>query len=613
MEEQYEETTFEKFKFSTWTKILKIILKNKKSLIAMIIFIIGTTLTDICYPLLNTFVLETYFSGTPSNDSTTFALVVLGYAAVVIVMGVTVWGFIFFASKVEEETTYEIRMQAFDKIQKLSFSYFDTTPSGWLMARMTSDARKLANIVSWSVIDLLWGFMLMVGILIISFIIDWRLGIILVSLIPLFVIISIYCQKKILKEYRSVRKINSSITAAYNESFLGANTSKTLVLEEDNNESFNKIINDMRKRSIGASVFSSLYWPSILFIGYIGVAVVCGVGSDFVIAGAIKVSTLYLFVDYAIRFFDPVMMVARVLSDLQQAQASAERVLQLIEEKPDIEDSQEVIEKYGDLYNHKTENWENIEGKIEFKNVSFRYKNTNLNVLEDFNLDIKAGEMIALVGETGSGKSTIINLISRFYEPTEGTILIDGVNYQERSLSWLHHNLGYVLQTPQLFSGTIKENIMYGKLNATMEEVIAASKLANAHEFISKLENGYDTLVGEGGNKLSLGEKQLISFARAIIGDPRIIILDEATSSIDTENEKYILEAMKTVLKNRTSLVVAHRLSTVVDADKIIVLRNGKILEMGTHLELLAKKGYYFDLYKNQFMQELENKMIGDL
>lgn len=611
--EQYEETNFEKFKFSTWTKILKIILKNKKSLIAMIIFIIGSTCVDIFYPLLNTFVLDTYFTDTPSQDPTTLTWVVLGYVAVVIVMGVTVWGFIFFASKVEEETTYEIRMQAFDKIQKLSFSYFDTTPSGWLMARMTSDARKLSNIISWSVIDLLWGIMLMIGILIISFIIDWRLALILISLLPVFVVISIYCQKKILKEYRGVRKINSSITAAYNESFLGANTSKTLVLEEDNNQSFNKIINNMRRRSVKASLFSSLYWPSILFIGYIGVAIVCGVGSNYVIAGAIKVSTLYLFVDYSIKFFDPIMMIARVLADLQQAQASAERVLQLIEEKPDIEDKTEVIEKYGDLYNHKKENWEAIQGQIEFKNVSFRYKNTNLNVLTDFNLDIKAGEMVAFVGETGSGKSTIINLISRFYEPTEGEIYIDGVNYQERSLSWLHHNLGYVLQTPQLFSGTIKENIMYGKLDATMDEVIAASKLANAHEFISKLEKGYDTLVGEGGNKLSLGEKQLISFARAIVGDPRIIILDEATSSIDTENEKYILEAMKTVLKNRTSLVVAHRLSTVVDADKIIVLRNGKILEMGTHKELLAKKGYYFDLYKNQFMQELENKMIGDL
>lgn len=618
MNNNFEEKDFEKFKFNTWKRIISIVLKNKGALIAMIIFVLMSTVVDICYPLLNRFVLQTYFEGNPSQNNVTFTWVIIGYISIVISMGVSVWGFIYFSTKVEESTTYEIRMLAFDKIQKLSFSYFDTTPSGWLMARMTSDARKLSSIISWSIVDLLWGIMTMVGILIISFIIDFRLALILVLLIPIFFIISIYCKNKILKEYREVRKINSAITASYNESFMGANTTKTLVLEDDNNASFNNVINKMRKRSIRASVFSSLYWPTILFLGYIGIAAVLGIGAGLVEGGkilgtSITVATLYLFVDYSIKFFDPVMMIARVLTDLQQAQASAERVLQLIDEKPDIIDAPEVIEKYGDIYNFNKENWEKIQGNIEFKNVTFSYKNTDVNVLKDFNLEIKSGEMIAFVGETGSGKSTIVNLICRFYEPTSGDILIDGKSYKERSMSWLHSNLGYVLQTPQLFSGTIKENIRYGKLDATDEEIIYAAKLANAHEFISKLENGYDTFVGESGNKLSLGEKQLISFARAVVANPSIIVLDEATSSIDTENEKAILEAMKTVLKNRTSLVIAHRLSTVVDADKIIVLKHGKILEIGTHKELLAKKGYYFNLYKNQFMQELENKMINNL
>ncbi len=618
MNNNFEEKDFEKFKFNTWKRIISIVLKNKGALIAMIIFVLMSTVVDICYPLLNRFVLQTYFEGNPSQNNVTFTWVVIGYISIVISMGVSVWGFIYFSTKVEESTTYEIRMLAFDKIQKLSFSYFDTTPSGWLMARMTSDARKLSSIISWSIVDLLWGIMTMVGILIISFIIDFRLALILVLLIPIFFIISIYCKNKILKEYREVRKINSAITASYNESFMGANTTKTLVLEDDNNASFNNVINKMRKRSIRASVFSSLYWPTILFLGYIGIAAVLGIGAGLVEGGkilgtSITVATLYLFVDYSIKFFDPVMMIARVLTDLQQAQASAERVLQLIDEKPDIIDAPEVIEKYGDIYNFNKENWEKIQGNIEFKNVTFSYKNTDVNVLKDFNLEIKSGEMIAFVGETGSGKSTIVNLICRFYEPTSGDILIDGKSYKERSMSWLHSNLGYVLQTPQLFSGTIKDNIRYGKLDATDEEIIYAAKLANAHEFISTLENGYDTFVGESGNKLSLGEKQLISFARAVVANPSIIVLDEATSSIDTENEKAILEAMKTVLKNRTSLVIAHRLSTVVDADKIIVLKHGKILEIGTHKELLAKKGYYFNLYKNQFMQELENKMINNL
>lgn len=618
MNNNFEEKDFEKFKFNTWKRIFSIVLKNKGALIAMIVFVLMSTVVDICYPLLNRFVLQTYFEGVPSQSNTTFIWVIIGYVSIVISMGLSVWGFIYFSTKVEESTTYEIRMLAFDKIQKLSFSYFDTTPSGWLMARMTSDARKLSSIISWSIVDLLWGIMTMIGILIISFIIDFRLALILVLLIPIFFIISIYCKNKILKEYREVRKINSAITASYNESFMGANTTKTLVLEDDNNNSFNNVINKMRKRSIRASVFSSLYWPTILFLGYIGIAAVLGIGAGLVEGGkllgtSITVATLYLFVDYSIKFFDPVMMIARVLTDLQQAQASAERVLQLVDEKPDIEDMPEVIEKYGDIYNLKMENWEKIKGDIEFKNVTFSYKNTDVNVLKDFNLEIKSGQMIAFVGETGSGKSTIVNLICRFYEPTKGDILIDGKSYKERSMSWLHSNLGYVLQTPQLFSGTIKDNIRYGKLDATDEEIIYAAKLANAHEFISKLENGYDTFVGESGNKLSLGEKQLISFARAVVANPTIIVLDEATSSIDTENEKAILEAMQTVLKNRTSLVIAHRLSTVVDADKIIVLKQGKILESGTHKELLAKKGYYFDLYKNQFMQELENKMINNL
>jgi ATP-binding cassette subfamily B protein len=532
-------------------------------------------------------------------------------------MGVSVWAFIRAAAKVEERTTFEIRMQAFKNLQQLSFSYFDNTPTGWVMARMTSDARRLANIISWGLVDFLWGFLLMIGILIISFFINWRLALIMTALLPIFIVIAILYRKKILKEHREVRKINSHITASYNESFMAANTTKTLVLEDDNAQEFNDLAEKYKRRAIRAAFFSSLFWPTILFLGYIGVAIVTYVGGKMVLNDPLGIlfttGTLYLFVDYAIKFFDPVMIVARVLTDLQQAQASAERVISLIETPSDIVDTPEVVEKYGTLFEHKKENWEPIEGAITFDNVSFRYKNTDNNVLTNFNLEIKAGQMVAFVGETGSGKSTIVNLISRFYEPTEGRILIDGKDYRERSISWLHANLGYVLQTPQLFSTTIKENIRYGKLDATDEEVIAAAKLANAHNFILEQENGYDTYIGEGGNKLSTGQKQLISFARAVIANPRILVLDEATSSIDTENEKTILEAMQTVLKGRTSLVVAHRLSTIVNADKIVVLRNGVVVEEGTHRELLNAKGYYFELYRNQFMQELEQKLIQDI
>ena len=615
MEEEYEELQNEKINLKTWKKLFKVILKSKKALIRMLIAVCIMTCVDIGYPLLNKYALETFFGENPdfSNRYLFYGL----YALVAVSMGLSVWAFIRAAAQVEEQTTYDIRIEAFRHLQELSFSYYDTTQSGWIMARMTSDTRKLATIISWGIVDFLWGFMLMIGILTVTIVIDWRLALILIALIPIFFGVSVFFRKQILKQYRKVRKVNSSITAAYNESFMGANTTKTLVLEKDNAQEFNTVNKKLYRRSIKTSLISGLFWPSILFIGYVGAAFVCHFGANLVISDAGKglftVATLYLFIDYAIKFFDPIMQISRVLSDFQQAQASAERVLSLIDTPSDINDTDEVITKYGTIFKKKPENWEKIKGDINFNNVSFKYKNTENYVLKDFNLEIKAGEMVAFVGETGSGKSTIVNLISRFYEPTEGEIFIDGKNYQERSISWLHDNLGYVLQTPQLFSGTIKENIAYGKLDATMDEIIHAAKLANAHEFISKLENGYDTMVGEGGNKLSLGEKQLISFARAVVSNPSILVLDEATSSIDTENEKVILQAMDTVLKERTSLIVAHRLSTIVKADKIIVLQHGKIIEMGTHKELLKNRGYYFELYRNQFMQELENKMVKEI
>lgn len=609
------EDEFEKIDLKVWRKIFKILIKDKKVIIQMIIAVILLAANDLIYPLLNKYALEHFFNDTP-DFSSKWAFII-AYGCVAITLGLTVWCFIRAASIVEENTTIEIRKQAFDKLQKLSFSYYDTTSSGWIMARMTSDARKLAAIISWGIVDLLWGFMLMIGILVVSIIINWRLALTLVILVPIFLLLTMYFRKKILKEYRGVRRINSEITASFNESFMGSNTTKTLVLEKQNELEFDDVITRMKKRSVKAAILSSIFWPTILVIGYLGVAIIAIEGGKFVMSDNLKLvittGTLYLFLDYAMRFFDPVMSIARIISDFQQAQASAERVISLIETEPDVKDSLEVVEKYGDLYYPKKENWEVLFGKIEFKNVSFKYKGTDKYILKDFNLEIKQGKMIAFVGETGSGKSTIINLISRFYEPTEGEILIDDKDYKQRSIGWLHSNIGYVLQTPHLFSGNILENVRYGRLDASNEEVEKACKVVNADEFIKKLPDGYLTDIGEGGNKLSIGQKQLLSFARAILANPKILILDEATSSIDTENEKLIQNAIQTILKNRTSLVVAHRLSTIVDADLIVVLKEGKIIEKGRHLELLKQKGYYFNLYKNQFIQEIENSQIDNV
>lgn len=609
------EDDFEKIDLNIWKKIFKIIIKDKKIIVQMMIAVVFLAINDLVYPLLNSYAIEHYFSENPNFDNRW--VFIIAYALMGIALGITVWCFIRAASIVEENTTIEIRKQAFDNLQRLSFSYYDTNSSGWIMARMTSDARKLASIISWGIVDLLWGFLLMIGILIVSFIVNWRLAIILLELVPIFLLLTLYFRKKILREYRSVRKINSQITAKFNESFMGSSTSKTLVLEDKNEKEFNKLVDRMKHRSIKAAIFSSIFWPTILVLGYLGVAIIAIEGGMMNLSDNAKLfittGTLYLFIEYAMRFFDPVMSIARIISDFQQAQASAERVISLIETQPDVVDTEDVLEKYGDLYHPKKENWENLNGKICFNQVSFKYRGTEKYVLKNFNLDIEQGSMVAFVGETGSGKSTIVNLICRFYEPTSGTILIDDIDYKKRSVGWLHNNIGYVLQTPFLFSGNIMENVRYGKLDATDEEVIRACKIVNADEFISKLPNGYLTHVGESGSKLSIGQKQLLSFARAILADPKILILDEATSSIDTENEKIIQHAIHTILKDRTSLVVAHRLSTIVDADKIVVLKNGQIIEIGNHLELLKKKGYYFDLYKTQFFQEYEQKSINSI
>lgn len=599
---QYKEEEFssEKFSLSVWKKIFKLIVEDKKYIFMVMISITAVTLLDILYPLLNAYGLKTFFQ---EQDYSNITLFIVAYLFVALGYGVFVFLFIRYAGIVETNVGYKIRKEAFNKLQQLPFSYYDKTPTGWIMARLTSDARRLATIISWGIVDMLWGSTLMLGILITLYIINYKLALIITGLIPILFIVSVYFRKKILIAYRSVRKINSEITGSYNEGILGSKTTKTLVLEERNYEEFEKLTSKMKTNSIKAVIRSSIFFPILLVIGYVGVMLTLRNGGSLVLEGVISVSVLYLFISYTTQFFEPIMQVARILAELQQAQASAERIISLIETKPDIYDSAEVIEKYGDLFNPKKENWEELIGDIEFKNVNFNYTEGEV-ILENFDLKVKAGTSVALVGETGSGKSTIVNLICRFYEPTSGMILIDGVDYKKRSQSWLHSNLGYVLQSPHLFNGTIFDNIAYGKEGATEEEVYAASKAVSAHDFIMNLDEGYNTNVGEGGAKLSLGQKQLISFARAIISDPKILILDEATSSIDTETEAMIQKVTHELLVGRTSFIIAHRLSTIRDADIILVIQNGKIIEQGTHLELLQNKGEYFELYKTQFINE---------
>lgn len=608
-EEELNDLDYHSHAKGPWKKIIKTVFKHKGYAIGLLVSVLVLAGLDVGYPLINSYAISHYFQSSDPARFDNIWVMIVAYISVSIAYGLCVFSFLFFAGKVEIKTSYELRKEAYLNLQKLPFSYFDRTAQGWIMARVTSDARKLSEIISWGCVDLLWGLLSMFGILGVLLIVNIQLAVIVLILLPLMVFLTFFIRKKMLASYRDARKYNSRITAAYNEGFMGAKASKSLVIEKKNSAEFHRKALDYKKASLRAVFFSAIFGPITFIVCYAGVGTTLYVGGRMVLIGTLSVTTLYLFIDYTIKFFDPIMAVSRVIGDFQQAQASAERIITLIEEQPEIVDRPDVIEKYGTIFEPKYENFEPLIGEVEFKNVTFKY-NIGETVLKNFNLHIPAGSSVALVGHTGSGKSTIVNLICRFYEPTSGDILIDGHSYKDRSITWLHSNIGYVLQTPQLFSGTIIDNVRYGNLEATDEQVIEALKTVAADEFISKLDLGYNSLVGEGGSKLSVGERQLISFARAIVADPKILVLDEATSSIDTKTESLIQKAVEIVMKGRTTFMIAHRLSTVVNADIILVMKDGEVVESGKHHELLAQKGYYFELYRNQFAEEAVNRIL---
>ena len=589
-----------KVQLSTWKRVIDIVFQNKSHLVKLGLFMAGITILDIIFPQLNRYAIDVFFI--EKNMETLIPFVIVS-VLVASGFGLLVWAFIKQAILIEATVSHELRRQAFDNLQRLSYSYFDKTPQGWVMARMTSDASRLSEVISWGLLDMLWALFSMVFITVALLATNIRLGLIIVTIIPIMFLISQFFRKRILTQERLSKKHNSHVTAQFSEAFLGAKTTKSLVIETENFTDFYQSTGNLKRAGIKSIMLSAVYTSLLLVIAYVAVSVTMVTGSIAVLDQIITVGTLQLIIAYTINFFEPMLVISEKIADLQNAQASAERIVELIETQPEIVDKKEVEETYGTLLHTKKDNWEMIQGQISFKDLTFYYKEDEI-ILDHFNLEVKKGQSVALVGHTGSGKTTLINLLSRFYEPKSGSIEIDEKDYRDRSLQWLHQQLGYVLQSPQLFSTSIKENILYGRLDATDEEVIEASKAIGLHPFIMTLEKGYDSEVGEGGNLLSIGQKQLISFARALIANPRILILDEATSSIDSESELIIQEATKTILKDRTSFIVAHRLSTIVEADIIVMLEMGKIIEKGTHEELIAKKGHYYQLYKNQFFSQ---------
>lgn len=515
------------------------------------------------------------------------------YGSLIFVQAVNVFGFIFLAGVLGERVQYDLRKKMFDHLQDLSFSYFDRTPVGWIMSRVTSDSERIAQLVTWGLLDVTWATFNISTALIFMLVINWKLALIVFATIPVLVVVAAEFKKRILVQYRLVRKINSKITGAYNENITGVRVVKALGREKQNLEEFGGLSSEMYRAAYRAAWLSALFLPAVQLIAAVAIGIIVWYGGLQAQYGDMTIGGIQAFIAYVTFMLWPIQDLARVYAEMQHAIASAERVFSLVDAVPEVTDRPSAVDPGS------------IRGDIEFDHVYFYYEKGK-PVLQDFTLRVKRGETIALVGATGGGKSTIVNLLCRFYEPKQGTIRIGGRDYTQLSLQAIQSRIGIVLQTPHLFSGSVRENIRYGRLEASHQEIEAAARLAGAHDFIVTLDEGYDTEVGEGGNLLSVGQKQLISLARAILAEPEIFIMDEATSSVDTLTEVLIQKGMEALMQERTSFVIAHRLSTIRRADRILVIEDGKIAEMGSHAELMRARGCYYQLYTRQFRQELE-------
>ena len=605
----YDEQEYtQAFQLSTWKRLIPLLGSFRKDFALMLLFNLATAVVDVALPLFQWYAISVFIEGNTLQGLVPYALC---YLLVILFQALTVVGFSRNAMHLEMSLGRELRRKLFHHLQTLSLSFYNVTPVGYLIAREMSDTNRIAAMISWYLADLLWALFYVLGVFGAMLVLNWKLALVVLLIVPAIALITGYFEGKILHWNRKVRKLNSRITGAFNEGITGAKTSKTLVIEERSAEEFRGITGQMRDAGVRAARLNAIYIPLVLFFSSLTVAIVLLRGGVLVVEQALAIATLSAFATYAVGVFEPIQTIAANLSEFISLQASIERVTGLLDEKPQIVDTPEVEAKYGDAFHPKRENWEPLKGEIEFRDVSFRYPDGGEDVLRHFHLHIPAGTTVAIVGETGAGKSTLVNLACRFFEPTSGQILIDGRDYRERSQLWLHSNIGYVLQNPHLFSGTVRENIRYGRLDATDDEVEAAARAVSADTVVAKLERGWDSDVGEGGDRLSTGEKQLISFARAVLADPRIFVLDEATASIDTQTEQLIQQAIDHLLRDRTSFLIAHRLSTIRKADLILVVRDGRIVERGTHLELLGKKGYYHDLYSKQFAEENAAKILG--
>lgn len=519
--------------------------------------------------------------------------IALAYGGLVVVQAAFVFAFIYLTGLLGHRVQYELRQKMFHHLQTLSISYYNKTPVGWIMSRLTSDAQRIADLVTWGMLDITWAIINIVTAFVFMLTINWQLALVVFAVIPILIRVAIWFERKIVTQYRIARKANSKITGSYNENITGVRVVKGMNREARNLQEFGELTDEMYRASFRASLFASLFLPAVQVISAVALGSIVYFGGSQVELGVMTVGGISAFISYVTFMLWPVQDLARVFASLQQAIASAERVFSLTDAKPEVVDKADAIDPG------------TISGDIVFDHVDFWYE-PQTKILDDFSLTIKQGETIALVGPTGAGKSTLVNLVCRFFEPKGGRILIGGRDYTDYTQHAIQSRIGMVLQTPHLFSGSIRENLRYGRLDATDEEVVEAAKLAGAHDFIIELDGGYDGEVGEGGNRLSVGQKQLISLARAVLADPELFVMDEATSSVDTLTEALIQRGMETMMKGRTSFIIAHRLSTIRRADRIMVIENGGVSEMGTHAELIKARGHYYNLYTQQFRRERE-------
>ncbi|MCR5250027.1 MAG: ABC transporter ATP-binding protein/permease [Lachnospiraceae bacterium] len=579
-------------------RLLPFIRKYHKRILLMVSLGLVSSLIDAVSPLYNRFAIDHFVANDTLEGLPLFIALYVGMLTLYVVDNFFTT---YICGQVEMNVDRDLRNQAFKHLQELSFSYFNQNNVGYIHARVMSDTGKIGMLVAWRLMDIIWHGSYVIFVLVMMFVLNAKLALFVALLLPPVILLIAFFQKKLVHWNRRVREINSNITSNYNEGITGARAIKTLVIEKRIGRDFAKESEEMRKAGLRTTHYSSMFAAIVTMMGSLALAVVLWRGGVLTRDGLLLLGTLSAFLTYALNLMEPIQWLIMTISELISVQVNIERLTNLLETKSDVTDREDVIAKYGDSFHPKRENWETLDGDVEFRDVSFHYPDGEEMVLEHFNLKVPSGSSVAIVGETGAGKSTLVNLLCRFFEPTEGSVLIDGRDAKDRSQLWLHSHLGYVLQTPWLFSGSVRDNLRYGKPDASDEEIWNALKLVSADGIVRRMEKGLDSAVGEGGDMLSTGEKQLLSFARALLADPRLLVLDEATASIDTVTERAIQNAIATVTRGRTSFVIAHRLSTIVDSDVILMVHEGKIIEQGTHEELLAKKGAYYRLYSRQY------------